>query len=160
MEKKKWKNTNFNMRMTKEVFLQKTQNMSHIRVHPQSTWGTWLLPRRFWVHPERMSKAPHPDCNDCTAPCSAIGREVFREKLWLISICPISSPGGADRVVWLSIDTGGKLQILTKLCWFHLVLPEFHPDIYFLIRHPWACYSMPLLRSLSHKTNYNRQKNQ
>lgn len=119
------------------------QTMSHIRVHQHSTWGTWPLPRRCWAHPERMSKAPHPDC---------------RESLWLISICPITSAGGAARVVCPSIDTVGKLQTLANLCWFQLVLPKFHLDIYFLIRHLWAWYGMPLLWGLSYKTNYNKQK--
>lgn len=56
------------------------QTMSHIRVHQHSTWGTWPLPRGCWVHPERMSKAPHPDCSECTAPCSAIAREMFKRE--------------------------------------------------------------------------------
>lgn len=50
------------------------------REMPQSTCGTWPLPRRCWVHPKRMSKAPHPHCSEYTVPCSAIAREVFERE--------------------------------------------------------------------------------
>lgn len=44
------------------------------------TWGTWPLPRRCWVHPEGLPKAPHPDCSEGTALGGATVREVFQRE--------------------------------------------------------------------------------
>ena len=121
---------------------------------PQSTWGTWPLCRRCWIHPRRMSEAPHTDCSEDTAPVQCHSESSVSG--WTAS---------AHHSRWRSRQVGLPLHIYSgqttnsgKSLLFQLVLPEFHLDTYFLIRHPWAWYGMPLLGDLNHKTNYNRYK--